>query len=138
MLLVGPDHTDGQLQRLAHQMGLDDAIVFAGWRRDIGAMLSSADIAVASSIREGFGLNLIEAMYMGLPVVATDNRGHRMIIRDGENGYLVQVGESGKMASRILELAENPELRERFARSDVSRFGADIVSEQLVGILETI
>ena len=138
LLLVGPDHTDGQLQKTAHQMELDEAVVFAGWRHDIGALLCSADIAVASSIREGFGLNLIEAMYMGLPVVATNNRGHRMIIRDGENGFLVRVGDSEKMAERILELVSNPDLRTRFSHMDVRHFGADIVSEQIVDILERV
>ena len=138
LVLVGPDHADGRFQQLAQQMGVAEFVVFTGWRSDIGACLRAADIAVASSLREGLALNIVEAMYCGLPVVATDNRGHVPIIRDGENGYLVHVGESGKMARRVLELAEHPEIRERFAREDVSRFGTEAVTRKILEILSRV
>ena len=77
-------------------------------------------------------------MYRGLPVVATDNRGHGTIIRDGENGFLVRIGESGKMAQRVLEIAENPRLRERLSHADVSRYSAEAVSRQIVEILTNV
>lgn len=135
LVLVGPDHADGHFQRLAHQMGVAEFVVFTGWRSDIGACLNAADIAVASSKREGLALNIVEAMYCGLPVVATDNRGHVPIIRDGENGYLVHIGESGKMAQRVMEIAEHPEIGKRFAEADISRFGTEAVTRQIVEIL---
>lgn len=138
LVLVGPDHADGRFQQLAQQMGVAEFVVFTGWRSDIGACLRAADIAVASSLREGLALNIVEAMYCGLPVVATDNRGHVPIIRDGENGYLVHVGESGKMARRVLELAEHPEIRERFAGEDVSRFGTEAVTRKILEILSRV
>lgn len=138
LVLVGPDHADGHVQRLAQQMGVAEFVVFTGWRSDIGACLSAADIAVASSKREGLALNIVEAMYCGLPVVATDNRGHVPIIRHGENGYLVHVGESGKMAQRVLELAENPQIREKFAQADISRYGAEAVSKRIAEILKRV
>lgn len=138
LVLVGPDHADGYFQRLAQQMGVAEFVVFTGWRSDIGACLRAADICVASSKREGLALNIVEAMYCGLPVVATDNRGHVPIIRDGENGFLVHVGESGKMAQRVLELADDPQLRKTFASTDVSRFGAEAVTQQIVDILSRV
>ena len=119
-------------------MGVADSVVFTGWRSDIGACLRAADIAVASSIREGLALNIVEAMYCGLPVVATDNRGHVPIIRDGENGFLVHVGDSETMAQRVLELAENVQLRDRLTHGDVSRYSAHAVSEQIFEILKRV
>lgn len=136
LVLVGPDHADGHVQQLAQQMGVADSVVFTGWRSDIGACLRAADIAVASSLREGLALNIVEAMYCGLPVVATDNRGHVPILRDGENGFLVHVNDSEKMAQRVLEIAENPQLRDRLTHGDVSRFSADAVSQQIYEILK--
>lgn len=138
LVLVGPDHADGHFQRLAQQMGVAEFVVFTGWRSDIGACLRAADIGVASSKREGLALNIVEAMHCGLPVVATDNRGHVPIIRDGENGFLVHVGESEKMAARVLQLAGDPQLRARFAQADVSRFGSDAVSQQIIDILSRV
>lgn len=138
LVLVGPDHAEGHFQRLAQQMGVAEFVVFTGWRSDVGACLNAADIAVASSKREGLALNIVEAMYCGLPVVATDNRGHVPIIRDGENGYLVHVGESEKMAQRVLELAEHPEICQRFAAADISGFGTEEVTRQIVDVLSRV
>lgn len=131
LVLVGPDHADGAYQREAQEMGIADHVVFTGWRSDIGECLRAADIAVASSIREGLGLNIVEAMYCGLPVVATDNRGHVSIIQDGVNGFLVHVNESEKMAERVLELAANESLRRTFAGADISRFGVDVITKKI-------
>lgn len=138
LVLVGPDHADGHYQRLARQMGVADSVVFTGWRSDIGACLRAADIVVASSLREGLALNIVEAMYCGLPVVATDNRGHVPILRDGENGFLVHVNDSQKMAQRVLEIAENPQLKEKLTRADVSGFSAQAVSERIYEILKRV
>lgn len=135
LVLVGPDHADGHYQRLAQQMGVADSVVFTGWRSDIGACLRAADIAVASSLREGLALNIVEAMHCGLPVVATDNRGHVPIIRDGENGFLVHINESDKMARRVLEIAGDAELREKLTRHDLSRYEAQAVAERIFEIL---
>jgi len=135
LLLVGPDHADGKYQALAKQMGLGDAVIFTGWRSDIGECLHAADICTASSIREGFGMNVVEAMYCGLPVVATDNRGHVSVIRDGENGFLVRVGDYEKMARRVIELSENAKLRAQFAKTDVAQYGSDVVPGKICDVL---
>ncbi len=62
---------------------------FYGFCRDIHELIQLADLSVASSIREGLGMNLLEGMAAEKPVVAADNRGHREIIEDGVNGFLV-------------------------------------------------
>ena len=138
LVLVGPDHAEGFYQRLAQQMGVAGSVVFTLWRSDIGACLRAADIAVASSLREGLGLNIVEAMYCGLPVIATKNRGHATIIRDGNNGFLVNIGDSKAMALRVIEIADDPQLRERLAHQDVSRYSAEAVSAQLCDILSEV
>ena len=138
LALIGPDHADGAYQRMAEEMGLGDYVVFTGWRSDIGACLHAADIAVASSIREGLGLNVVESMYCGLPVVATDNRGHLSILKDGVNGFIVHVGDSEKMAERVLELAENEPLRRQFAGADITEFGVDVVPRIIFETLDQV
>ena len=138
LVLVGPDHANGHIQWLAQQMGVADSVVFTLWRSDIGACLRAADIAVASSLREGLALNIVEAMYCGLPVVATDNRGHVPILRDGENGFLVHANDSDRMAQRVLEIAENEHLRDRLTHGDVSRYSAQAVSQRIFEILKQV
>lgn len=138
LVLVGPDHAQGHYQRLAQQMGVADSVVFTGWRSDIGACLRAADIAVASSIREGLALNIVEAMYCGLPVVATDNRGHLPIVRDGKNGFLVHINDSERMAQYVTELIEDYALREKITHNDVSQYSAQAVSQQIFEILRRV
>ena len=117
LLLVGPDHSNGKLFKLAKKYRLDKDVMFLGWRDDINNLLISSDIYVASSIREGFGINIVEAMYCGIPVVATDNRGHREIINDNENGFLVKLNDIKTFSKRIEELADDEEKRKRIITS---------------------
>lgn len=63
-----------------------------------------SDLSVASSFQEGLPINLIEAMAMGNPIVATDVRGNNDAVEDGVNGYLVPVGDSGMMAEKYSSL----------------------------------
>ncbi len=131
LLLVGPEHDDGTLKAYIKAQGLQEHIFLLGWRNDIGQLMCASDVCVASSIREGFGINLVEAMYCGLPVVATDNRGHRMVIEDGENGFLVPLSDPTTMATRVKELLENKVLFDRMSHIDVTRFDCNYVAEVL-------
>ena len=130
-MLVGPDHANGAYQQYAEELGLGNRVIFTGWRSDIGQLLSMADICVASSIREGFGINLVEAMYANLPVVAVDNRGHRTVIKEGETGFLVPQGDVEAMAKRVLQLMEDRALRDKFSAVDVEQYNADVIARQL-------
>lgn len=116
LLLIGPDHSDGKMQRAIEKRGLLHDVILTGWRDDVCRLLSACDIYTASSIREGFGVNLIEASLCGLPVIATDNRGHREIISDGKNGYLVPLKKPSALAERVLALASDAPLRVRLVQ----------------------
>jgi len=69
----------------------------------------ASDIYVSSSKHESFGKVLIEAMTAGLPIVATATTGSQEIIKDGQNGFLVPIGDSQALAKKILYLLNNPE-----------------------------
>jgi len=69
----------------------------------------ASDVYVSSSCHESFGKVLIEAMAIGLPVVATNTTGSKEIVEDGENGLLVPIGDSHALAKKILFLLNNPE-----------------------------
>lgn len=75
--------------RYSKELGVDSMLNFSD-----GALIlpscNMSDICVTSSIRECFGLNIVEAMYCGLPVVASNNSGHSSIINDGVNGFIVE------------------------------------------------
>jgi glycosyltransferase EpsD len=112
LLLVGGDAIDGAWQRYAAETGMASHVDFLGQRQDVDQLMPICDIAVASSLREGLGINLLEAMACGLPVVATQNNGHRELISDGENGFLIPAGDSAAFAKRVNSLIEDQSLCE--------------------------
>lgn len=116
LILAGIDHYNGRYEDYANKIGVKEHVRFLGWRDDKEALYAASDICTATSIREGFGLNLVESLASGLPVVATDNRGHRMIVENGINGYLVPINDSKKMAELIIKA---------IGKMDVSSYNLD-------------
>ncbi len=131
LYLVGPNHSNDALSKYADEMGVSQQVEFLGWRSDIGELLNMADICVASSIREGFGLNIIEAMYCGLPVVATNNRGHSTIIRNNVNGYLVDVNDYKKMAEYVEQIIRNGIEYIKPTKSELRKYDSELVADEL-------
>lgn len=131
LLLPGPDHSMGQCQKLAKVFGLTDFVKFLGWRNDIGQLMVASDLYVASSIREGFGINLVEAQYCHLPVVAVNNRGHRSVILDGENGVLIPMNDFNMMAEKVIEILDDNYLYSRYANINVDKYDATFVAQNI-------
>ncbi len=112
-------------------------------RAEICAMLSAADVYVLSSRREGFPMAPLEAMYCGVPVVATDVSGIREILPDGEQsgGIVVPIGDVDAMADALARLLTDPPLRATMARAARARaedgFSPAGIGEQLVSLLQS-
>lgn len=135
MLLPGPDHSNGNVQKYIGEKGFQEKIKCLGWRDDIPDLIRASDFAVASSTREGFGVNLLEYMSCDIPVVAIDNRGHREIIENGTNGFLVS--GSNEMAEKIYELYNNESLSLdlcRNAKKTVEYYSDTAVVNRLIEI----
>jgi glycosyltransferase EpsD len=134
MLLVGPEHDNGKCKMLAQKMNILDSVRFLGWRSDIAQLFYCSDFCTASSIREGFGYNLVEAMACGVPVITTANRGHMTIVQDGHNGYLIQINDYNTMANRIQHLVYDVTLSNRLlkqATRDIEKYREQNVLDSL-------
>jgi glycogen(starch) synthase len=103
-----------RLRRLAHDLGVDGQVHFAGHRNraEIAAAYGRAD-ATIFPVRweEPWGLVPLESMARGRPVVATGRGGSAEYLRDGENCLLFEAGDSGALAGALRRLADDPELR---------------------------
>jgi glycosyltransferase involved in cell wall biosynthesis len=130
-LLVGDGERRPELERQAWALGIGRAVIFAGYRSDVPALLARSAVAVCSSKSEGLSNAIMEAMAAGLPVVATDVGGNSELIREGENGFLVPCGDAGRMASRIIELLRTPGLAARMGQAGRRRIEADFSSQRL-------
>ena len=136
LLLPGPNHSNGEYQKLVDNLGLQEYVKFLGWRSDIGQLMAASDICVASSIREGFGINLVEAQYCHLPVVAVDNRGHRAIIKDGEKGYLIPLNNYKMMAEKVMFVLDNKEEYDHLSNIDVSVYKSENIAATIFKCLQ--
>lgn len=92
-----------------------------GRREDVPAILRAADIFTLPSRREGMPRSIIEAMMTALPVVATDIRGSREEVVDGETGFLVPVGDPAALGLALDRLAREPALRRRLGEAGRAR-----------------
>ena len=95
--------------------GLAGKVICPGFEKNLLGCLADADMLVNPSLSEGLPNIVLEAMAFKVPVVATSVGGVPELITDGENGFLVNAGEAGAMADRILQLADNNSLAVRFA-----------------------
>lgn len=111
LLLAGQGPLLAECQQLAIQLGVSEMVHFLGYRKDIEHLLKMSDVAVASSFREGLPVNVMEAMACGLPVIASQNRGHEELVNDGVNGFIIPVGDHVRFAEKVVELAHSKEKR---------------------------
>lgn len=114
LLLVGNGPLLEEYKNIIQNNHLENNIKLLGKRSDINEILSITDIYVASSLREGLPVNIMEAMYKGLPIIATDNRGHRELIENGKNGFLIN---NDQVKENIIRLMQNKKLREDMGKA---------------------
>jgi len=119
LLLAGLGPLQAEYEHAAAELEIMENVWLMGYRTDMDALLAAADVAVSSSLREGLGINLVEAMATGLPVVATRIRGHADLVRDGENGFLVAADDAQAMADKLYELYSSPKLRKQMGQRAV-------------------
>ena len=120
------------------RQGLADTVQFLGYRYDIPELTAAADVAVLTSVKEGIPRALMEAMAVGVPVVATDVKGSREVVVNGETGFLVPLEDDQALAERLTLLLESPALRRDMGARGVEHarrhFDEEHVVERLVGI----
>lgn len=115
LLLCGYGSMQEEYERIIKEQNLGECVQLLGYRKDVKELFQLSDLCVASSIREGLGLSVIEAMACGLVTVACENRGHREIIQDGKNGRLVPQGDEAQFADAVFQLYSHPEKRREMA-----------------------
>lgn len=111
LLIVGDGRLRNTYMKLVQRLGLVRNVEFLGYREDVNHLMTLSDVAVSVSKREGLPVNVMEAMATGLPLVVTDCRGNRDLIKDRVNGLVIDVEDSIGCAKAIKELYESKELR---------------------------
>lgn len=130
-IIVGDGEEREKLHAQVKAKGLQDKVLFLGYRNDIQNVMSQLDFVVLSSLWEGLPLTPLEAYSVGKTVIGTAVDGTPEIIRDGVDGYLVEPRNPVQLAEKMNELIENPEMRESMGLQAMKRYQDEFSFEKL-------
>ncbi len=118
-LIFGTGPLETKLKKIAESLKISDIIEWHGFvpYNQVPTALAQIDIFVYPSWHEGFGRSIMEALAMEKAVVATRVGGIPDLIKDGENGFLVEPHNPVALAEKIKELMQNKDLREKFGKA---------------------
>lgn len=136
LVVVGDGEELEQLKNLACNYGLKDVVLFFGWQKNPYPILKRAKCLIMSSNIEGFGLNIVEAFYLGVPVVTTDAlSGPGEILGEEYRDCLSKVGSVEDMIVKINNLNQNInclKFTKSFLREHVAKFDKTLATEKLL------
>lgn len=130
--LVGDGPLREPYEAFCDRAGIRSKIEFVGYCDDVPAVLADTDIAVLTSVKEGIPRAVIEPMAMGLPVVATRVSGTREVVRDGETGILVELGDATALANALQRLLADAALREKLGARGRQIAEADFDEQRVI------
>jgi glycosyltransferase EpsD len=135
LVLPGEGKKLAKCRKLARKLGISHRVRFPGYVQDMAPWYAMANAAVSASRSEGLPFNIMEAMYFGLPVVASDAKGHTDLIRHRETGLLFPLDDPAACAGQIRCLTEDPRLADRMsqaARREVAQYGLSAVQPRVM------
>lgn len=140
-VVIGEGELRADLERLSRRLGLEQRLILTGHLPEAEQYLAAFDIYACSSLKEGLSYSLLEALSAGVPVVATRVGGNPEIIRDRENGILVQPDNPRALAEGVLRLLRDLETAENYARrgreTAAKEFSLDKMLNDTISIYET-
>lgn len=120
--IVGDGTQRAELEQKTARLGLQSNVRFWGQQLDVTPFFASADAFIMSSLSEGLPMSLLQALSAGLPVIVNDVGGMAEVTRLSNAGSIVPVGDANAMASAIVQMALNPEQRQRFSQNGSAAF----------------
>jgi glycosyltransferase involved in cell wall biosynthesis len=119
-LLVGTGALETALRRQVVDAGIAEVVHFLGFRDDVAQIVCASDLVVLTSVHEGFGRCIVEALAAGVPVVATATDGPRLILDGGRYGLLTEI-DAEAIAAAMERLIDDQDLRTRLAHAGKQR-----------------
>jgi glycosyltransferase involved in cell wall biosynthesis len=140
VLVVGEDdpraHPGGgsyraELEVLVRQLGVEENVIFTGFRTDVSQLMNAMDVYTMPSLYEPLGMVYLEAMALQKPVVALRSGGVPEVVVDGETGFLTEPGDVPGLSEAILKLLRDPQLRRRFGEAGRRRVEVDLAPQRM-------
>jgi glycosyltransferase involved in cell wall biosynthesis len=139
LLILGEGPLRGSLEGRVHELGLEGAVGFLGFRPNPYPWMAQASVFVQASLFEGFGVAILEALACGAPVVATDcPSGPSEILRGGEFGILTPPGDPEALAAAIERILDDDPLRQSLRERGRERAKAFSIDRSADSLLRTL
>jgi glycosyltransferase involved in cell wall biosynthesis len=118
-VIAGRGSQEAKLKEQVESLGVSSSVRFTGWipNDKLLEYLNSADIYVSTALSDGgLASSTLEAMACGLPVIITDFGDNKKWVEDGVNGFLIPLSDPKVLASKIIHLIRNKEIRDKFGQ----------------------
>ncbi len=132
VLIVGAGELEGALARQIRRLRLDGSVILTGFRNDVPSVLKGLDLFVMSSVTEGLGTSVLDAMAAGLAVVGTRAGGIPESVVDGGTGLLAPPGDAPALARAIADLLRDAPRRRAFGAAGRRRARAEFGAGRMV------
>lgn len=134
LVLVGEGPLETELRAQARELGIENQVIFTGFRPDAEAFVQLFTVSAVPSLEEGIGNVAIESIAGGVPVVASREGGLPEVVAEGRSGLLVPPADSAQLSSALLRVLEEPFLLDRLrqgCREEAARFSIDSYTARL-------
>lgn len=139
LLLVGDGERLDEIKKKSKELKISERVNFMGARDDVFSLLKMSDVAVLSSLWEGFGLAAAEAMASGTPLIASNVPGLSEVVANG--GILFEKENENDLAEKILELVNNKNLYQEVSDKGIakaSQYDIDVLVEKTIHLYKTL
>lgn len=136
LIIIGDGEERNSLEKRSNELNLEHQITFIGKvpHKKVMEYMIATDIFVLPSLSEGLSIVCLEAMFSGLPIIATKVGGLPEVVKDGRNGFLVEPKNPEEMAEKVLLLLEKKDLRKRISknnREEIKKYDWRIIIDKL-------
>ena len=121
LVLAGDGILLEKIKTLATNLGIRDRVIFLGYIKNVHELYPCCDVAVSTSKIEGLPFNIMEAMACGLPVIASDIKGHRELVEHGVNGLLFNINDPSMMVHQLVEVFQDEKFRRKCKENTVEQ-----------------
>lgn len=138
LVLLGDGKLLNELMNYSKELNISNNVVFVGYSKETCSYYQLSDICVSSSRIEGLPFNIMEAMSVGLPIVASNVKGHEDLIVPNKNGLLFEYDNTNEFCKCIKLIYSNKDLQKSMSMNsiDLSRkYSIDIVSDKIINII---
>ncbi|MGB0370601.1 MAG: glycosyltransferase [Opitutales bacterium] len=141
-LIIGQGGEAPKLKALVEELGLQDEVIFAGWRSDARTLVAGLDLYVQPSLEENFPYGILEAMAMERPVLCFNTGSHPDMVESGVTGYVCEHGNQEEFEKRIVELMTHHGRRISFGTKSRERvqthFTDDGMAAAMAAVYESV